>query len=54
MVPAEQLMARGLDEARGLAQLGSSPFSASKRALRRDSIRHIRETLDENIREFGG
>jgi enoyl-CoA hydratase len=54
VVPAEQLMARALDEARRLAQLGSSPFSASKRALRRDSIRHIRETLDENIREFGG
>lgn len=54
VVPADQLLPRALDEARRLAGLGSVPFAASKRALRRDTIRHIRDTLDENIREFGG
>ena len=54
VVPADQLLPRALEEARRLAGLGSVPFAASKRALRRDTIRHIRDTLDENIREFGG
>lgn len=54
VVPADQLLPRALDEARRLAGLGSVPFAASKRALRRDTIRHIRDTLEENIREFGG
>lgn len=54
VVPADQLVPRAMDEARRLAALSSAAFSASKRALRRDTIRHIRDTLDENIREFGG
>ena len=54
VVPADQLLPRALEEARRLAGLGSVPFAASKRALRRDTIRHIRDTLEENIREFGG
>ena len=54
VVPADQLLPRALEEARRLAGLGSVPFAASKRPLRRATIRHIRDTLDENIREFGG
>lgn len=52
-VEAEALMPRAMAEARRLSALGSTPFSASKRALRRATIQHIRDTLADNLREFG-
>lgn len=54
VVEPDQLLPRALEEAGRLAQLGSFAYAASKRALRRDSIRHIEDTLEANIREFGG
>lgn len=50
----ERVVPRALEEARRLSGLSNLAYSASKRALRRDSIQHIRDTLEANIREFGG
>lgn len=54
VVAPDQVVPRALAEAGRLALLGNLAYSASKRALRRDSIQHIRDTLEANIREFGG
>lgn len=54
VVAPDQVVPRALAEAGRLALLGTLAYSASKRALRRDSIQHIRDTLEANIREFGG
>ena len=42
-----------LEHANRLAPLAGMPFAASKRALRGGTIRHIRDTLEANLREFG-
>jgi enoyl-CoA hydratase len=52
-VEAEQVLPEAMAAAKQLSALGSVPYAASKRALRRDSIQHIRDTLEANIREFG-
>jgi len=54
LVEPERVVPRALEEAKRLSTLGSFPFSATKRALRRDSIQHIRDTLAANLAEFGG
>ena len=41
-------------EATRLCQLSGAAFAATKNALRREKIKFIRDTLEANIREFGG
>lgn len=54
VVDAEHVVERAIEHGSRLAGLGNAPFSASKRMLRRDSIEHIRSTLEANIRELSG
>jgi enoyl-CoA hydratase len=49
----EVLLPAALEQAQRLGELGSAPFAASKRALRGRTIQYIRDTLEQNLREFG-
>lgn len=43
-----------LDEAARLAKLPAGAYAATKRSLRRRTIAYIRETVEANLKEFGG
>lgn len=53
-VEPDQLLPRAMAEATRLCQLSGAAFAATKNALRREKIKFIRDTLEANIREFGG
>ncbi|MFT3768094.1 MAG: crotonase/enoyl-CoA hydratase family protein [Minicystis sp.] len=52
VVDAERVLDEAVSEARRLGQLPRPSFSQSKRSLRRETIKYIRETLAMNIAEF--
>jgi enoyl-CoA hydratase len=49
---ADRLLAEATSEARRLGQLPRPAFAQSKRSLRRETIKYIRETFDMNVAEF--
>ncbi|MCA9599267.1 MAG: crotonase/enoyl-CoA hydratase family protein [Myxococcales bacterium] len=53
VVAPEVVVPAALEQARRLSALGGAAFAASKRALRGRSIQYIRDTLEQNLREFG-
>lgn len=53
VVPADELEARVAEEADALAKLPQPAYSLTKRSLRRDTIAHIRTTVDQNMTELG-
>lgn len=53
-VEAERVIEQAIEQAKRLSKLSGAAFAASKSALRRERIKYIRDTLDANIREFGG
>jgi enoyl-CoA hydratase len=50
IVPADQVMSRAMAEAARTGQLSRVAFSASKQRLRGRTIRHILDTLEEDMR----
>ncbi|MFO0567005.1 MAG: crotonase/enoyl-CoA hydratase family protein [Polyangiaceae bacterium] len=52
-LPEAEVMPRAMAEATRLSSLSQAAFAGSKRALRRATIAHIRDTLEANLREFG-
>ncbi len=53
VMEGDVLLPAALEQARRLAALSGMPFAASKRALRGRTIQYIRDTLEQNLREFG-
>lgn len=52
LVGESELLEVALAEARRLAALSGPMYALSKRSIRRRTARYIRETLQENLREF--
>jgi enoyl-CoA hydratase len=52
VVPAEELEARAIEQAKALAQLPKSAFAVTKRSMRRKTIAYVRETIEQNLAEF--
>jgi enoyl-CoA hydratase/carnithine racemase len=51
-VPAERLLERALAEAGRLGQLSKTAYAASKKRLRGQTIKYIRDTLQDDVREL--
>lgn len=52
VVPAEELEARALEEAAALAKLPQPAYGMTKRSLRKQTIAHVRGTMESNLAEF--
>jgi enoyl-CoA hydratase len=51
-VPAEELEAAAIAEAEALAKLPQPAYGMTKRSLRRQTIRYVRESMEANLAEF--
>ncbi len=54
VVDAGELAAEARAEAARLTKLPARAYAQSKRSLRRETVRYIRETLEMNMAELGG
>ena len=52
LAPPDQVVARALEEANRLSELGKAPFQATKQRLRGRTIAHIRDTLGDDMRSL--
>ena len=52
LAPPDQVVARALEEANRLSELGKAPFQATKQRLRGRTIAHIRDTLGDDLRSL--
>jgi enoyl-CoA hydratase/carnithine racemase len=52
VVLPEQLETEAMAEAVRLSELPAKPYAMTKRSLRRETIRYIRESLESNMAEF--
>ena len=52
VVPLDELEARAIEEAEALAKLPQPAYGQTKRSLRRQTIRYVRESMAENLAEF--